>query len=64
MSNDSLFPSSVHMRSFCGERGGGSGMGKAKGRKTSYPRSCMKLQMGQATSLCFWKESGMTGCFV
>ena len=28
------------------------------------PKSCMKLQMGHATSLCLWKASGMTGCSI
>ena len=31
-------------------------------RVGTHPRSCVKLQMGQATSLCLWRESGMTGC--
>ena len=34
-----------------------------KGEGGTHPRSCVKLQMGQATSLCLWRESGMTGCF-
>ena len=39
------------------ERGHGE-----KGKEETHPRSCVKLQMGQATSLCLWRESGMTGC--
>lgn len=43
--------------------GGDGAAKKEKEKKRTHPRSCMKLQIGHATSLCFWKESGMTGCF-
>ena len=46
----------------CGGKGGRRPRRARRGKET-HPRSCMKLQMGHATSLRLCSESGMTGCW-